>query len=1221
MGFWDQITGSEQDRRKLLRYLRAVGWWAAAAVGVLLLAVVAVAVLAPGQWRAYTDGIEVYPRSGKTVLRNVVGQAPKRLSGSVKLDVDNYEPTMTGDGRMMIFARWRASKNADLFVAHWDGKEWSKPKPLSELNTPVAELGPDISRDGKYLYFYSNRPGGKGGYDIWLSRWTGQRWSEPVNLGEEVNSEFNEYGPCLSPDGGMLLFSSNRPKRELTEEERNRWRATLREVDLSTDYDIYMADVFFDVADLKKPAAKRTEGRPVTAPAPSPVAPAPAPTTPPQPQFTKARSLDVLNSPGFDGQIALTPRADFVYFSSNRRGGEGGFDIYRSRLYHGEFMPPRNIGPPVNTESNEMDSTLSVYGYWLVFSSNRDLKNPRQYQLYETVTREVMAVNDLAGLYALLSLLDSIKWWLLLLVVTAVAVAYMLYLILGDAGRRQSLLAKCMLGSALTHVLLLMLLSLWMITVEVGRAAGEQMMIISIDADTLASEKLALKIREEISDLEVAEDVMAVGEQALLPVQEIEPMTTPPAPSLDAAFQVKPTDLEVRPRPLQRPTQDLSQTPDVREIQPLKLAAADIKLETRPLQPPQAEPKPDAKVTDPFRAARLKQPAPEVTPTPAALRPAAKAVPVVKQAADFKAPEASQKAEPVAPARADVPLVKLQEFKLATAEVTFETPRRPVEASEDASALRPAVPARTSQPADTSAMVAAKPVAHEPNAAQAAKPQPKSAVDKFGAVSAKVGDTKPPEDSVAPGEIHKPVAPVRLAADVKLEPAPTGRKDTDVTVQRLTDDPSVAAMARLGERKSAPQKVAQTPVEGPLPELDAQIAATPGRIRLAPRSPEVGHLTGPGVAVVRKTPMFKIDDTGQLESRKVAISPHLLRDPELRKGVLKGLGGSKETEADVARALKWFTKTQEADGRWACQKHGGQAKHDIVATAFATLRYYGWGAKHTEKGPHQKPLAKGVKWLVSQMKPNGDLTGGVQNGMYDHGVATMALAEGYALTKDPALKEAVRKATDFIVKAQSKQHGGWRYRPNSKDGDTSVFGWQVMALMSAQMAGFKVPDESFRLASHWLDRVGGGTHGGQYGYTNKQPKPAMVAEGMFCQQLMGVPPEHKRMQESAAYLKTALPSGGKKNFYYWYYGCLSLYQHQGPVWEEWNERMKQVLRSSQIRTGKNDGSWDPNGQWGKGKSGRVVTTGMATLSLEVYYRFLPMYRSMRPATPKDGKKP
>ena len=503
---------------------------------------------------------------------------------------------------------------------------------------------------------------------------------------------------------------------------------------------------------------------------------------------------------------------------------------------------------------------------------------------------------------------------------------------------------------------------------------------------------------------------------------------------------------------------------------------------------------------------------------------------------------------------------------------------------------------------------------------EAAKAQPKSAVGKFAAAPAKADDTS--KDLPTAGEIHKPVEPVRLAADVKLESAPTGRgKDADVTIQRVTDDRSVAAMAGLGERKSAPQKVAQTPVEGPLPEIDAQIAAAPGRVRLAARSPQAGHLTGQGPAIIRKTPGFKIDDTGRLESRKVSISPHLLRDPELRRGVLKGLGGSKETEADVARALKWFTKNQEADGRWSCQKHGGQANHDIVATAFATLCYYGWGAKHTEKGPHQEPLAKGIKWLVAQMKPNGDLTGGANNGMYDHGVATMALAEGYALTKDPALKEATRKAANFIVKAQSKEHGGWRYKPDSKDGDTSVFGWQVMALMSARMAGFKVPDESFRLASAWLDRVGGGTNGGQYGYTNKQPKPAMVAEGMFCQQLMGVPPEHKRMQESAAFLKTALPAGGKKNFYYWYYGCLSLYQHQGPVWEEWNERIKKVLQSSQIRTGKDAGSWNPDGQWGKGQSGRAVTTAMATLSLEVYYRFLPMYRSMRPAPAKGGKKP
>ena len=122
------------------------------------------------------------------------------------------------------------------------------------------------------------------------------------------------------------------------------------------------------------------------------------------------------------------------------------------------------------------------------------------------------------------------------------------------------------------------------------------------------------------------------------------------------------------------------------------------------------------------------------------------------------------------------------------------------------------------------------------------------------------------------------------------------------------------------------------------------------------------------------------------------------------------------------------------------------------------------------------------------------------------------------------------------------------------------------------------------------------------------PLPAMCAEGMFCQQLLGRPPTDPRMQETAAYLQTRLPSTEKEkiNYYYWYYGCLALYQHQGPVWEQWNEQIRKIFLHSQNGQGDDSGSWDPAGQWGR-ESGRVVATALATLSLEVYYRYLPLY--------------
>lgn len=98
------------------------------------------------------------------------------------------------------------------------------------------------------------------------------------------------------------------------------------------------------------------------------------------------------------------------------------------------------------------------------------------------------------------------------------------------------------------------------------------------------------------------------------------------------------------------------------------------------------------------------------------------------------------------------------------------------------------------------------------------------------------------------------------------------------------------------------------------------------------------------------------------------------------------------------------------------------------------------------------------------------------------------------------------------------------------------------------------------------------------------------------------------MRESARFLQTQLPQNGKPDFYHWYYGCLALYQHKGPIWEDWNNRMRPIFIQSQTKNGKLAGSWDPGRHHHGNRMGRIVATALATLSLEVYYRYLPMYQ-------------
>ena len=115
----------------------------------------------------------------------------------------------------------------------------------------------------------------------------------------------------------------------------------------------------------------------------------------------------------------------------------------------------------------------------------------------------------------------------------------------------------------------------------------------------------------------------------------------------------------------------------------------------------------------------------------------------------------------------------------------------------------------------------------------------------------------------------------------------------------------------------------------------------------------------------------------------------------------------------------------------------------------------------------------------------------------------------------------------------------------------------------------------------------------------------MTAEALVCWQLLGLPQDHPAGREAAAYLLGQLP-GDECNLYYWYYATLALDQLQGPSWQTWNEALQRALLSRQVKQGPLAGSWETNDLWA-GCGGRLYTTTLATLTLEVYYRFLPLY--------------
>ncbi len=347
------------------------------------------------------------------------------------------------------------------------------------------------------------------------------------------------------------------------------------------------------------------------------------------------------------------------------------------------------------------------------------------------------------------------------------------------------------------------------------------------------------------------------------------------------------------------------------------------------------------------------------------------------------------------------------------------------------------------------------------------------------------------------------------------------------------------------------------------------------------------------------------------------------RDPSVRSHLLKEGGGTNETEAAVARGLRWLARHQNSDGSWslhafhlapgAVGDEDGQGEQaDVAGTALALLPFLGAGQTHRQ-GEYKSLVLKGLNWLVSQQGKDGDLRGNGIGDMYAHGQATIVLCEAYAMTRDPQLREPAQQALDFIVQAQHPT-GGWRYDPRQA-GDTSVLGWQLMALRSGKMAYLRVPDRVFADASKYLDSAQADRYGSRYAYLpGHGGTPTMTAEALLCRQYLGWPREHQGLKAGAYYLlNECRPSPQKLDtsmpwFYYIYYATQVMHHMGGDFWRKWNDAMKETLLATQQTTGSLAGSWDPRDQFGR-QGGRIYTTALAICTLEVYYRHIPLYDS------------
>jgi Tol biopolymer transport system component len=249
--------------------------------------------------------------------------APVNLGPMINSSFGENSPAISKDGLSLYFTSNRPGGLGvnDIWVSHRESPDapWGVPANVASINSSMADLAPEISRDGHHLYFVSTRPGGFGGADLWVAARENTHddfgWETPVNLGPVINTSTDEGTPDIQ--GREFYFSRSRIRP-------------------GTPFDIYvsrMSDAGFE-----------------------------------QPQL-----VTELNASG--DQRVPRVRADGreIFFTSDRAGGVGSYDIWTSTRLGGglEWSQPVNLGPIVNSGSFDVGLSLSDDATILLFSSDR----------------------------------------------------------------------------------------------------------------------------------------------------------------------------------------------------------------------------------------------------------------------------------------------------------------------------------------------------------------------------------------------------------------------------------------------------------------------------------------------------------------------------------------------------------------------------------------------------------------------------------------------------------------------------------------------------------------------------------------------------------------------------------------------------------------------------------------------------------------------------------
>jgi hypothetical protein len=340
--------------------------------------------------------------------------------------------------------------------------------------------------------------------------------------------------------------------------------------------------------------------------------------------------------------------------------------------------------------------------------------------------------------------------------------------------------------------------------------------------------------------------------------------------------------------------------------------------------------------------------------------------------------------------------------------------------------------------------------------------------------------------------------------------------------------------------------------------------------------------------------------------------------------------------------LDWLVRHQADDGSWSsecvgskqknarsrCEEEGACTvpgrKFAMAQTGLALLALQAAGNYESNQEKYSSEVRRGLDWLVVHQRPEGALVGSpsgqrenyAHTFMYAHAMATFALVEACAVRKAqgkedaPRLRNAAAKAIEFIEQHQHDD-GGWRYTIRKQErSDTSVSGWAMLALKSAKESELPVRPETLDQTRYFFKSCE--TSDGRTAYTSGAGagSDAITAVGMLTHLLLLKDPTAPLVRSSANHLASQAARHrdnvrrGNAEFYTLYNATLAMYQVGGDRWQQWNAAVRDAVVEVQLQSpGCQRGSWDPKGTNGGIQGGRIYSTALATLMLEVYYRF------------------